>query len=587
MMADPLAMEVDEPGELAPGTRLGRYELLVPVARGGMARVWAARMHGQRGFTKLVAIKTILPHLASEQEFERMFLDEARIASNVHHPNVCETYELGEENGVLYLAMEWVSGDSLSRVIRPTQGPQTYPLELRIVARILADACAGLHAAHELVGDDGTHLSVVHRDFSPHNILISAEGNVKVADFGVAKAFGQLHENTSAGQIKGKLAYMSPEQVGGIADRRSDVFSAGCVLYEATLGIAPFRADNDLQTIQGLLQGHYVRPSERAPGYPPDFEWIVMTALAAEPERRFQTAEQLRVALEEWLARTGQVVTQAQVAQAVRARIGERIDRRRDRIRSAQAASVADLRDEAMTPSGRSPRSASGVQPVIVRDALEMSRSQRFPTQADMSGSYSQVGPQGYPGYPAPAPAEDNSRYNAIGSVAIGVILAVLLVGGGFLYSSRASAPVAAPIATPAAPAKAVVAAPPADTASAAVVASVAPPADLELPDVPFLALELEPATALVAVDSAAPAAMRSIPLPAAGKSVVLTFKAEGYTDTVATVDSKTATPLKVTLKPRPKAAAPSGGSGGGPAVPPTPRPGAGPKPPAIPASPY
>lgn len=579
-MADPLAMEVDEPGELAPGTRLGRYELLVPVARGGMARVWAARMHGQRGFTKLVAIKTILPHLACEQEFERMFLDEARIASNVHHPNVCETYELGEENGVLYLAMEWVSGDSLSRVIRPTQSPQTYPLELRIVARILADACAGLHAAHELVGDDGTHLSVVHRDFSPHNILISAEGNVKVADFGVAKAFGQLHENTSAGQIKGKLAYMSPEQVGGIADRRSDVFSAGCVLYEATLGVAPFRADSDLQTIQALLQGHYVRPAERAPGYPPDFEWIVMTALAPEPERRFQTAEQLRVALEEWLARTGQVVTQAQVAQAVRARIGERIDRRRDRIRSAQAASVTDLRDEAMTPSGRAPRSASGVQPVIVRDALEMSRSQRFPTQADMSGSYSQIGPQGYP----QLPAEDNSRYNAIGGVAIGVIVAVLLVGGGFLYSSRAAAPPAAvPVAVATVPANPTVAAP---TPPAAATATVAQPADLELPDVPFLALELEPATALVAVDSAAPVAMRSIPLPAAGKSVVLTFKAEGYVDTVVTVDSKTATPLKVALKPRPKAAQP-GAPAGGPAVPTAPRPGAGPKPPVIPASPY
>lgn len=574
-MADPLAMEVDEPGELAPGARLGRYELLVPVARGGMARVWAARMHGQRGFTKLVAIKTILPHLACEQEFERMFLDEARIASNVHHPNVCETYELGEESGVLYLAMEWVSGDSLSRVLRPTQSPQTYPLELRIVARILADACAGLHAAHELVGDDGSHLGVVHRDFSPHNILISAEGNVKVADFGVAKAFGQLHESTSAGQIKGKLAYMSPEQVGGIADRRSDVFSAGCVLYEATLGIAPFRGDSDLQTIQSLIQGTYIRPSERAPGFPPDFEWIVMTALDPEPNRRFQTAEQLRVALEEWLARTGQVVTQAHVAQAVRARIGERIDRRRDRIRSAQAASVSDLRDEAMTPSGRSPRSASGVQPAIVRDALDMSRSQRFPTQADLSGSYSQAG--GSQGFPL-VQAEDNSKYNIIGGIAIGVIVAVLLVVGGSLYSSRAAVPQAVP-APSAAP---VVTAPVVPTP---VVPAPEPSADLELPDVPHVVLEVEPATALVAVGTAAPVAMHSIPQPPEGKSVVLTFKAEGFTDTVVTIDAKTPTPLKVVLKPKPKVGGQAGSAG--PVVPPVPRPGAGPKPPPIPSSPY
>jgi serine/threonine-protein kinase len=137
----------DEPGALSPGMRLGRYELLVAIARGGMARVWAARQHGQRGFTKLVAIKTILPHLAREPEFERMFLDEARIASNVHHPNVCDTYELGEENGVLYLAMEWVNGDSLSRVLRPNSA-ETQVLDYRVVARIVADACAGLHAAH-------------------------------------------------------------------------------------------------------------------------------------------------------------------------------------------------------------------------------------------------------------------------------------------------------------------------------------------------------------------------------------------------------------------------------------------------------
>src|SRR6476661_8899947 len=130
------------------GMRLGRYELLLPVATGGMARVWAARQHGQRGFSKLVAIKTILPHLAREAEFERMFLDEARIASGVHHPNVCEIYELGEEQRVLYLVMEWVSGDSLSRLVR--SAGKTEALDARVVARILADACAGVHAAHEL-----------------------------------------------------------------------------------------------------------------------------------------------------------------------------------------------------------------------------------------------------------------------------------------------------------------------------------------------------------------------------------------------------------------------------------------------------
>src|SRR5688572_26108619 len=147
-MADVLPSEelTDEPsdfGSLGAGTRLGRYELLVPIARGGMARVWAARLHGQRGFQKLVALKTILPHLAKESEFERMFLDEARIASGVHHPNVCEIYELGEDKNVLYLAMEWVGGDSFARVLRPTNASKTEPADPRVVARVIADACAG------------------------------------------------------------------------------------------------------------------------------------------------------------------------------------------------------------------------------------------------------------------------------------------------------------------------------------------------------------------------------------------------------------------------------------------------------------
>lgn len=221
--SDELTDEPSDFGSLRPGTRLGRYELLVPIARGGMARVWAARQHGQRGFQKLVAIKTILPHLAEEPEFERMFLDEARIASGVHHPNVCEIYELGEDKRTLYLAMEWVNGDSLSRVLRASG--KTEAFDARVVARIVADACAGVHAAHELADDDGQPLGVVHRDMSPHNVLLTADGVTKVCDFGVAKALGQLHEQTSAGQLKGKISYMSPEQVTGAPiDRRSDVF---------------------------------------------------------------------------------------------------------------------------------------------------------------------------------------------------------------------------------------------------------------------------------------------------------------------------------------------------------------------------
>jgi serine/threonine-protein kinase len=323
---------------LGPGARLGRYELLIPVAYGGMARVWAARQQGQRGFQKTVAIKTILPHLAHNPEFERMFLDEARIASGVHHPNVTEIYELGEEGHVLYLAMEWVNGDSLVHVLKGMVSKQVQPIDVRIAARIVADACAGLHAAHELTDDDGKLLNVVHRDVSPHNIMVSLEGTVKVTDFGVAKAYGQSHQATMAGQVKGKVAYMAPEHIGGTTfDRRADIFAMGCVLYETTTGALPFKGGNDPQTMQAVLKGTYEPPSKLVKGYPPELASIIDRALAPEPRNRFATAERMRVALEEWLAKSGTVVTATQVGSLVRQRLGAELDKRRDHVKGAIA----------------------------------------------------------------------------------------------------------------------------------------------------------------------------------------------------------------------------------------------------------
>lgn len=324
-MADVLPSDelIDEPsdfGALRPGTRLGRYELLVPIARGGMARVWAARLHGQRGFQKLVAIKTILPHLADEAEFERMFLDEARIAAGVHHPNVCEIYELGEERKTLYLAMEWVSGDSLSRVLRPAG--KTEGIDARVAARILADACAGAHAAHELTDEDGRQLGVVHRDLSPHNVLLSADGVVKVCDFGVAKALGQLHEQTSAGQLKGKISYMSPEQItGGAIDRRSDVFSLGVVLYEATTGRRAFVGE-PLAVLNAVIDGRFVPPEQARPDYPAGLAAIVRRSLAHEVDLRHPGADVLARELEAFAATAGLDVSREALARELARRYG-------------------------------------------------------------------------------------------------------------------------------------------------------------------------------------------------------------------------------------------------------------------------
>ena len=412
-MAEYLASEdlVDDESELAAerlarGTRLGRYELLLPIAKGGMARVWAARQHGQRGFTKVVAIKTILPHLARDPEFERMFLDEARIASMVHHPNVCEIYELGEEGRVLYLAMEWVNGESLAHVLKVSG--ECRPLDPRVVARIVSDTCAGLNAAHNLETDDGEPLGVVHRDVSPHNILVSADGHVKVADFGVAKALGQSHSSTSAGQLKGKINYMAPEQVTGAAiDRRSDLFSLGCVLYEATTGLQPFRGEGDHQVMHRLLKGDVEPPSRIVDGYPPELEHIVLKALSSDPDGRYPSADRMRMALEEWLS-AGPMVTEMHVSGAVRARVGAILDKRRERIRAAQTSvERVDVGNdpplvEALTPSGRG-RSGSGIIQAGVLGPSSR-RPPDFPPPPQSSPSHPPISRMSGTHAPAPTP---------------------------------------------------------------------------------------------------------------------------------------------------------------------------------------
>jgi len=214
--------------------------------------------------------------------------------------------------------MEWVSGDSLAGLLR--QGDSLVGFEPTIAARVIADACAGLHAAHESVGPDGALLGVVHRDISPPNILVSLQGQAKVSDFGIAKARHQLHERTRTGEVKGKFAYIPPEQVAGDAvDRRADVYAMGCVLYVATLGVRPF--GNGGEALGKILRNEYKLPSAMRPGYPAGLEAVIVKALAGKPTQRFQTAEEMQVALEEWLLSCGKVVTANEVAKCVQSRL--------------------------------------------------------------------------------------------------------------------------------------------------------------------------------------------------------------------------------------------------------------------------
>jgi len=280
-------------GELAPGHVLDRYELLLPVASGGMAMVWAARLKGSRGFQKIVAIKTMLPKLSEDEQFEQMFLDEASLASEIHHPHVVEIHDLGEHQGVLFLVMEWIDGVPLNQLMKAARAEGGVPIPVAV--RIAMQACAGLHAAHELRNNEGKLVGLVHRDVSPQNILVTHEGVAKVVDFGVAKATAMGGGATVAGQIKGKVAYMAPEQIKGAAiDRRVDLFALGIVMYALTTGKHPFRRESEAATMYNICAPQPVMPPRKVnAAYPPEVERIIVKALAKEPDKRYQTANEM------------------------------------------------------------------------------------------------------------------------------------------------------------------------------------------------------------------------------------------------------------------------------------------------------
>jgi eukaryotic-like serine/threonine-protein kinase len=284
--------------DLRAGSILGRYELLLPIAKGGMAQVWAARMHGTRGFQKLVAIKTILAGAIDNTRLEQMFLEEAQLAAQIHHPNVVTTLDLGEHDGTLYLVMEWVDGEALSEVMARAAAMGGVPLPIAV--NLIGQACQGLHAAHTLCDEHGALLGVVHRDVSPQNLLVTYSGTAKLVDFGIAKATGLSSSLTEAGEVKGKFAFMAPEQVAGQGvDRRADLFSLGIILYGMTTGRHPFRGSNPAETIRNTCSKKPpVPPSAIVPGYPSALEAVVMKALKKTPGARFESANQMLTALE-------------------------------------------------------------------------------------------------------------------------------------------------------------------------------------------------------------------------------------------------------------------------------------------------
>lgn len=301
---------------------LNQYELLSLLGEGGMGEVWAARDTSAVG-VRVVALKTTKQQGA---EAARVLFDEARIASQIDHPNVCRVHEFGRVDGTQYLVLDWCDGASLHELLQSVPDQVIAP---ELAAWLGVQVAAGLHAAHELRDEHGELLHVVHRDVSPQNVLLSRSGAVTVTDFGVAKAAGQAHRATETGEVKGKLSYMAPEQVKSKnVDRRADVFALGCVLYQITLGHRAFAGADALATMYQIVEGTIVPPLTIRPHYPPGLDAIVMRALAKDPDQRFQTARELGKALENWLFDQGARVDQRQLSQFLLQHLGAKIDAR-------------------------------------------------------------------------------------------------------------------------------------------------------------------------------------------------------------------------------------------------------------------
>ncbi len=324
--------------QVQPERVFGRYALFDEIAAGGMATVHLGRLIGPVGFSKTVAIKRLHPHLARDPEFVSMFLDEARLAARIQHPNVVATLDVVALEGEVFLVLDYVQGESLSRLLKALRA-DNQRADPRIISSVLVNALHGLHAAHEATNEHAHPLGIVHRDVSPQNLLVGIDGVARVLDFGVAKASGRL-QSTRDGQLKGKLAYMAPEQVRGEpVDRRTDIYSAAVVLWEGLTGRRLIQTSNEAQVLADVLGGGFPPPSSIAPHLPKKIDGIVMKGLASNPNDRFNTARQMGVDLERALG----VASPLLVGEWVQAIAKQALASRAARVREMESTSAVHM----------------------------------------------------------------------------------------------------------------------------------------------------------------------------------------------------------------------------------------------------
>jgi serine/threonine protein kinase len=313
---------------MVPHERIGRYEVLRKIATGGMAELFLAKQVGMEGFEKVVAIKRILAHLAFDEEFINMFRDEARIVAKLSHPNIVQIYDLGKSDDTYFIAMEYIPGRNLSSVAKKAKA-KGVPLPPEYIARCIAQACEGLYYAHTRQDIDGKPLKIVHRDVSPQNIILAFSGGVKLVDFGIAKAATKI-AHTRAGVLKGKYAYMSPEQIrGDEVDARSDLFAVGIVLYELLCGRRPFEKENSIQTLKAIVQEPHVDCRVLNSDIPDPLAAIIDKALAKSYHERWTSAQELQLALEDFVTGTGKRCNNIAISKWVTELFSEELSRDR------------------------------------------------------------------------------------------------------------------------------------------------------------------------------------------------------------------------------------------------------------------
>ena len=357
--------------------RFGQYTLIERMAVGGMAEVFLALRPGVEGFEKRVAIKRIRSHLSTEDAFIKMFLFEAKLAATLQHPNIVQIYDLGKLADSYYIAMEYVSGRDMSKVVPQAEKLGiSYPLEYAML--VAADVLEGLAYAHEKVDDYGQPLNIIHRDVTPENIMVGWNGHVRILDFGVAKASSQT-DPTRAGEIKGKLSYMSPEQaMGKILDHRTDLFTLGVVLYEWLTGYKLFTGENEMAVLKSIIDGRIYPPTYFRDDVPTGVEDIVMKALSKNRDDRYQSAKEMLFDVRQWLQVGADFTpTNVHLANFMKQIFADEIERERSMLASAKSyrarrtpppvprSTTEDL--EPISPTAEaaesSPGSGGGVQP--------------------------------------------------------------------------------------------------------------------------------------------------------------------------------------------------------------------------------